>query len=105
MLDSIRLSGIHYQISDKVRTYAEEKLAGLGRYSQRLHRVQGTIREESRHGFRVDIEMHLDDGFDVVAHASGETVYAAIDGVMDKCAKQLRRHSDRMVSKRTHAAA
>lgn len=104
MLD-IRLSGIHYQVSDKVRTYAEEKLAGLARYSQRLHRAHGTIQEESRHGFRVDVDMHLDDGFDVVAHASAETVYAAIDLVMDKCAKQLRRHADRVKRSHSHAAA
>ena len=87
----VTVSGVHYHVSDKVRAYVNEKLADLNRFHPSLKRIQATIHEQSKHGFRIDVEMHLPNNHDMAAHKEDETVYSAIDGVADKCAKQLRR--------------
>lgn len=91
----VTVSGVHYEVSDKVKKYVEEKLSNLSRFHPSLKRMHVKIREADRHGFRVDVEMHLPNHHDMAAHKEEETVYSAIDGVEDKCAKQLRRLHDK----------
>jgi len=92
----IQISGVHYDVSDRLRAHVEEKLGALERFNVGLTRVHVIVREEANYGFRVDVEMHLPHGKDIVAHDSEETVYAAVDTVVDKAAAQLRKaHSKR----------
>lgn len=102
----IKITGVHYSVSAKVREYASEKFAHHDRFHPDIQSCQMTIREAANFGFRVDVTMHLPHHKEVVAHVEAETVYAAIDGVVDKAAKQLvkihekeqsknRQHSDR----------
>lgn len=88
MLD-IQISGIHYNVSAKASAYITEKLSHLDRFHPGLLNIQVTAQEEAKHGFRIDVEMHLTNHKEVVAHHSAETIYAALDGVVDKCSKQL----------------
>lgn len=90
-MTDLTVTGVHYEVSDKVRRYAEEKLCNLNRFHPSLKRMHLKIQESANYGFRVDVEMHLPNNHDLAAHTEQETVYAAIDGVEDKCAKQLRR--------------
>jgi ribosomal subunit interface protein len=90
MID-IQISGVRFQISDRIRAYVQEKMGGLARYHQGLNKIHMTIHQGDKHGCRVDVDMHLPHGKDVVAHDSEETVYAAIDVVTEKCATQLRK--------------
>lgn len=93
----VQISGVRYHVSDRVRDYATDKFTGLSRFCEGLSLIHVTIHEEDnhKHGYRVDVDMHLPHGKDVIAHDTEETVYAAIDVVVDKCAKQLRRDHDR----------
>lgn len=104
----IQITGVRYTISDKVRAYVEEKFSGMGRFHSGLKQIHVTIHEGEKFGFRVDVEMHLPHGPDVIAHDSEETVYSAIDITADKTAAQLRKwhskHSGhRSVSQRLRA--
>jgi ribosomal subunit interface protein len=94
MID-IQITGVRYDVSDKVKAYVHEKLGSLTRFSLGLHLIQVTIHEGDKFGYRVDVDMHLPNHKDVVAHDSEETVYSAIDVVADKCAAQLRKLHDR----------
>lgn len=88
---AIHITGVHCQISDKVKAYIEEKLGSLKRYHPRLDSLHVTIHEAERRGYRVDVDMHLPTGKDVVAHDREDTLFSAIDVVAGKCAAQLRR--------------
>ena len=90
MID-IKITGVRFQISDRIRAHVQEKLGGLARYHLGLSKIHVTIHEAEKHGYRVDVDMHLPHGKDVIAHDSEETVYAAIDVVSEKCAAQLRK--------------
>ncbi len=92
---AIHITGVRFQISDKVKAYVHDKLGALGRFHSALQKVHVTIHPSEKHGYRVDVDMHLPHGKDVVAHDQEETVYSAIDVVSDKCAVQLRRIHER----------
>ena len=95
MLD-IHITGVHYQVSNKLKEFIYEKLGALSRFNMGVEKMQVTIHAADKSGFRVDVEMHLPYGKDVVAHTRDETVYAAVDLIADKCAAQLRKlHSKR----------
>ena len=90
-MTEIQITGVHYDVSDKLKSYIQEKFGALERFATDLGHVQVTVREEAKHGYRIDVDLHLSQHREVVAHDSEETVYAAVDGAVDKCAAQLRR--------------
>ena len=94
----IQITGVHYEVSDRIRSYVQEKLGGLKKFNGKLSKIHVTIHNASKQGYRVDIDMHLPHGKDVIAHDSEDTVYAAIDVAHDKCAAQLRKIHDREVA-------
>jgi len=91
----LQISGVHYQVSDKVKTYISDKLGTLGKYHTGLQKVHVTIHPQEKNRIRVDVDMHLPHGRDVVAHDAEETIYSAIDMVHDKAAAQLRKIHDK----------
>ena len=97
MID-IQITGVRFQISDRIRAYVQEKMGGLARYHNGLTKLHMTIHEGDKHGYRVDVDMHLPHGRDVVAHDSEETLYSAIDIVHDKAAAQLRKIHEKEVT-------
>lgn len=100
----IQISGVRYHVSDKVRTYISDKLTALNKYSSGLRTIHVTIHPAENNRFRVDLDMHLPHGKDVVAHDDEESVYAAIDVAHDKAAAQLRKIHEKEVN-RTHRVA
>ena len=94
----IQITGVHYDISDRIRSYVQEKLGGLKKYNNKMTKIHVTNHNADKQGYRVDVDMHLPHGKDVIAHDSEATVYAAIDVAHDKCASQLRKIHDREVA-------
>ncbi len=88
---AIDVTGVRYSVSDKVKEYIHTKIGNLQRFHPDLQRLHVTIHEAERHGYRIDVDMHLPHHRDVVAHDTEDTVYSAIDHVTDKCAAQLRK--------------
>jgi len=98
----IELTGVRYSLSERLKAYIQDKLGALKRFHPGLTHVHVTIRQDPHHGYRVDAEMHLPHGKDIIAHDSEETVYSAVDVVTDKCAAQLRKvHSKEHKPKRS----
>jgi putative sigma-54 modulation protein len=98
----IQITGVHFDVSDRIRGYVQEKLGTLKKYHGQLDKVHVTIHHADKKGYRVDVDMHLPHGKDVVAHDAEETVYAAIDIAHDKCAAQLRKIHERQVGNHRH---
>jgi ribosomal subunit interface protein len=94
----IHISGVHFQVSDRVKQHITDKLGGLSRFHSGLKKLHVTIHEAEKFGYRVDVDMHLPNGKHVVAHDNEETIYSAIDMVTDKCASQLRRIHEKEIS-------
>jgi ribosomal subunit interface protein len=95
----IQISGVRYHVSDKVKTYISDKLNALDRYHSGLRTIHVTIHSAENNRFRVDLDMHLPHGKDVVAHDDEETIYAAVDMAHDKAAAQLRKIHEKEVNR------
>lgn len=102
-MPDIQITGVHYDVSDKVKGYIDEKIGGLKRFCQDLTKVHVTIHQGEKFGYRVDVEMHSGAGKDIIAHDKEDTVYSAIDIVTDKCSRQLRRLHDKQKQHRSHS--
>ena len=94
----IQITGVHFEVSDRIRAYVSEKIDVLTKYNAKLSKIHVTIHHAEKKGYRVDVDMHLPHGKDVIAHDSEATVYAAIDMAHDKCAAQLRKIHERDVA-------
>ena len=90
-MTNIKITGVHYQLTDHAKTYITEKFSTLNRLYPRLSNLQVTVHKSGKEGFRVDVDMHLPTGKDVIAHDTEDSLHAAIDVVIDKCSAQLRR--------------
>lgn len=100
----IHITGVHCRVSDKAKSYITEKLGALKRFHSSLRSLHVSIHEAEKHGYRVDVNMHLPTGEDVVAHELGDSLFSAVDVVSAKCAAQLRRiHGRHMEPQRMRA--
>lgn len=89
----IEVVGRNFEITDPIRTHAESKVGKLSHYLDLIQQMTLTIRPEHAHQSReftaelvIDVEKHAD----FVSHATGADVYALIDTVVDKGARQLK---------------
>ena len=87
-------------VSNPLRNYAVEKLTRLKRFLIKPTEVQVTLSQE---GFRhiAEAQLHAAGG-PFSGREENEDMYAAIDVLVDKLAKQARRHKDRA---RSHKAS
>ncbi len=83
----------HVKSSKALRAYAEEKLEKAKKYLSEPITAHVVLEvERDRHRARVDLSAH---GATCQGEATTVDLYAAIDGVMDKIEKQLKRRKDR----------
>jgi putative sigma-54 modulation protein len=96
------LIGRNLEITDAMRNYAEEKLSKLERFSDQ---IQGARVVMSYGGdgvedpARVEVQVRVPNGL-IRAEERGQDTYAAVDKVIDKLERQLKRFKGRFVSKR-----
>ena len=102
-----QLIGRNLDVTDAMRTYAEEKLSKLDRVSNQIVDASVVMSYDSRQGAanpaKVEVQVNLPNGI-IRAEESAQDTYAAIDLVIDKLDRQLKRFKGRMLAKRTEAA-
>lgn len=86
----IIISTRHGDISDRERKSAERQLDRLTRYEPRLSRVELTLSDE-KNRWEAETLASVDRAEPVHAHAEGGDARSAVDQVVDKLARQLKR--------------
>lgn len=91
--------GRHTEVPERFRRHVEEKLAKIGQYAPRAHRVDVEITHERNPRFagmseRVELTVR-DKGPVVRAEASADDRYAALDAAAAKLVERLRRAHER----------
>lgn len=95
----INVIGRGIEVTDAIRTYAEQKTGKLTKYYDGLQLVTVTLsRASGNHSTEYDAELVLDveKHDDFVSHAQGKDVYAAIDLVAEKGERQLRDFKEKL---------
>lgn len=91
---NINLTGHHIDITDSMRDYVNSKFDRLERHFDNVtdvHVVLGV--EKVRH--KAEATMHISGGT-LFADSVEEDMYAAIDALVDKLDRQVKKHKEKM---------
>lgn len=106
--DRIIVRGIHLELTDSLRTIAQEKGAKLFRHQDAIIRLRIDLESDQtkdttqRYVARGLIEI---GGPDLVASVSSEDAYKSIDLLVDKLDSLLRQRASRFKERRHHTEA
>ena len=101
-MDIYKLIGRNIEITDAMRSYAEDKLSKLERFSDQIVDAKVVMSYDASGGndpARVEVQLNVPNGI-VRAEESGQDTYAAVDKVIDKLERQLKRFKGRLLAKR-----
>ncbi len=85
----------HMETSDPVRSYIEEKLPKLKKYIEEPVEAQVVLSVEKKIRHKAEVTL-IAKGITIKATDETADMYAAIDGVMDKLERQIKRYKDKI---------
>ena len=90
----INLTGHHLAITDSLKDYVEGKFRRLERHFENITRIHVILTvEKERH--KAEATLHVNRG-NLFADAERQDMYAAIDGLIDKLDRQLKKHKEKL---------
>ncbi|WP_370560386.1 ribosome hibernation promoting factor [Edwardsiella tarda] len=90
----LNITGHHLEITDAIRQFVSEKFAKLEQYFDQINQVNVTLSiEKVDHIAEATVFIN---GGELHASAEQEDMYAAIDVLIDKLARQLNKHKDKL---------
>jgi len=94
----LTVTGHHVDVSPALREYVDTKLAKLERHFDHLTDVHCVLTVEKM-GHKAEATVQLSGGT-IHADATEENMYAAIDGLVDKLDRQVKRHKEKITDHR-----
>ncbi|HCW99607.1 MULTISPECIES: ribosome hibernation promoting factor [Pantoea] len=90
----LNLTGQNVEITEALREFISNKFAKLEHYFDRINQVYIVLKVEKVTQV-AEATLHVNGG-ELHATAEAEDMYAALDGLVDKLARQLTRHKDKL---------
>ncbi len=91
----LNVSGHHLVVTDSLRGYVETKIEKIERHFDLVSDVHCILTvEKLRHKAEATISVN---GGTIYADAIEEDMYAAIDGLVDKLDRRVRKHKEKLV--------
>lgn len=90
----ISITGHHMDITEALRSYVESKFNRLERHFDKMtniHVILGVEKERQK----AEATIHVNRG-NIFANDEHEDMYAAIDGLIDKLDRQLKKHKEKL---------
>lgn len=99
----INVTGHHVDVTPPLHKYVTDKMQRLTRHFDHVISVNVILNVE-RHKHEAEATVHA-AGRSLFATQSAEDMYAAIDGLVDKLDRQVRRHKEKLTNHQgaTHA--
>lgn len=88
------ISARHFDVSDALRGLVEERFSRLDRFEERIGRVEVTLLEE-KNRYEVEGDLSIDGRGGVHAHAEAADFRTALDKVVAKLSRQLKKNRSR----------
>ncbi|MDR9828347.1 ribosome hibernation promoting factor [Vibrio sp. FNV 38] len=92
----INLNGHHVDLTDSMQDYVNTKFEKLERFFDHINNVNVVLRVEKTRQI-AEATLHVNQG-DIHAAAEEESMYAAIDALVDKLIRQLNKHKEKLSS-------
>lgn len=89
---NLTITGRHVEVTEALDQYAREKLAHVVRHFDHVTNAHVILSVE-KHEHKAECTLHV-KGKDFYAEATGENLYAAIDAMIDKLDRQVRKHKE-----------
>lgn len=96
----INISARHGELSAVTQEKITEKVQGLPRFFDRLTLIQVTVDLEHREKPSVELRVKAEHADDFIALDSDDNLLAALDSVVHKVEKQLRKHKEKVTGHR-----
>lgn len=91
----LNVSGHHIEITDALRQYVESKMERLERHCELVSDIHCILSvEKLRHKAEAKVNVNGDTVF---AEATEEDMYAAIDSLVDKLDRRVRKHKEKLI--------
>jgi putative sigma-54 modulation protein len=90
----INLTGHHVELTDSLRNYVNEKMAKLERHFDKVSNTHVILSVENV-THKAEATVHM-SGNDIFAESHEEDMYAAIDGLVDKLDRQVKKHKEKL---------
>jgi len=98
----LNVSGHHVEVTDALRGYVESKIEKIERHFDLVSDVNCILTvEKLRHKAEATIRVN---GGTIYADNTEEDMYAAIDGLVDKLDRRVRKHKEKLVDHRAREA-
>ena len=92
----LNLTGHHVDITDSLRNYVEEKMERLERHFDKVTNTHVILSVESlRHKAEATVNL---SGNNIFAESTEENMYAAIDNLVDKLDRQVKKHKEKITN-------
>jgi ribosomal subunit interface protein len=88
------ISTRHTEVSDGIRSFVEEQFSRLDRFERRITRVEVTLLEEKNRK-EVEARLSIARAGQIHAHAESADFRSAVDSVIAKLTRQLKRQRSR----------
>lgn len=90
----LNISGHHIEVTDSLRGYVEQKIERIERHFDIVSDVHCILTvEKLRHKAEAKVNV---SGGTIFAETTEEDMYAAIDGLVDKLDRQVRKHKEKL---------
>ncbi len=93
----INLSGHHVEVTDALRDYVTSKFSRLERHFEHINNVQVILTVEKLKQI-AEAKLNVNGG-EIFANAEDDSMYAAIDALMDKLDRQIIKYKEKLSSK------
>lgn len=90
----IEVTSRHQQVSEGTREHATSKAGKLLRFHNRISRIQIVI-DRRKDDWEVESIVHVDSGHTFVAKEDGSSFKAALDTLIEKIGRQLKKDNER----------
>jgi putative sigma-54 modulation protein len=95
----VRVTGVHVTITEPIREYVHSKMDHIHLDYPRIIDAQ-VILDVIKHRHRAEVILHCANHITIEADVECDDMYAAIDGVVAKITRQMRKYKTKML--RTH---
>lgn len=90
----INLTGHHVEVTDSMRNYVTEKMEKLERHFDKVSNTHVILSIE-KNDHKAEATVHM-SGNDIFAEAREPDMYAAIDALVDKLDRQVKKYKEKI---------
>ena len=92
----LNITGHHIDLTDSMHNYVQSKMERLERHFDNVTNVHVILSVEKTRQ-KAEATMHV-TGSDIFANAEDEDMYAAIDALIDKLDRQIKKHKEKVTN-------